>query len=228
MKKIISVVVIVIMSIASIVGLVGCTPFTVDKYLEEVAEGTNLTMEYEWNLMGAVTRDIYQFDEGNMRRLGSFEMVTSLNSDGEYDTYNYIYNVWFKDRTVNKETYLNAIGFGENGGGFGDEFSGTPKQEGIEYASNALQLARENLDESYEMDTDKFVLKEEFYADVFGIKFDNYGNVIVSISLDNGEIELNMVYGSYSFVLTISDLGSTKVKITDEMKNADEKFVVYV
>lgn len=233
MKKSITVTLVVIISIVLTAGLgvlgwvVATTPFTVDKYLEEVAEGTNLTMEYKWNLIGQVTRDIYEFDDGNMRRLGGvFEMVTSLNSEGNYDTYTQIYNVWFKDRTVNEKTYLNAIGFGENGGGLGDEF-GSTKQEGIVRASAVLDLARESLDEAFEMDTDKFVLKEEFYADVFGSKFENYGDILVEISLDRGEVVLNMEYGSHSFVLTISDLGRTKVKITDEMKNADEKFVVY-
>ncbi len=208
-----------IMCIVVTLGLVSCTPFSVNKYLEKVSESKNFTMEYEWNLSGRFTRDIYEFDDGKLRRLSGTEVVTERNSDGQYNIYQYLYNVWFRYEPMDEKAYLESIGFGEHGGGFGEEFdkNDPEKQTGINLSNKVLLLAQESLNDAFDMGTNSHTLKKEYYVDIFGSKFED--NSSVDIKLEGGKIILSVEYGNSSFVQTISKLGSTKVKITDEMRD---------
>ena len=222
MKKILSAIGVMIMSAVVMLGLVSCTPFSIDKYLEKVSTTKNFTMEYKWNLMGNISRDVYEFDDDKLRRLNSTEIVSARNSDGEYDFYYYMYNVWFKDRTVDEETYLNLIGLGADGGGLGDEFEGSSKQKGINWSNTILTLATESLTDSFEMGANSFTLKKELYPDVFGSKYD--GDATIDLALYGGKIILTVQNGSEGYVMTISKLGSTKVSVSKEMKEAPERY----
>ncbi len=222
MKKIMTSVSVIMILVLSVLGLVGCTPLTVDKYLQKVASTDNFTMEFLWNNIGTVTKDIYEFDKNKFRRLSTAEMVTERNSDGEYEIFNKIYNVWSRGKTMSEADYLEAIGFGKDGGGFGDEFQNTYKKENMTYANKILDLAATDLMGSFDMETDHFSLKKENYDFIFGKN--NSSDIVADILLKGGNIVLTMHQANVKLVVTFSKLGSTKVSITDEMRNAESLY----
>lgn len=219
-KKLALILTTIVILTVSIIGFAGCTPFTVKGYIEKAQKG-DVTMTYEWNMStGGVTKDIYEYDKTKFRRLSNVELVMEKRKDGNYGVYYQNYNVWFRSNDITEAEYLELIG--DQAGEFvaGGQ---TQKQIGIKIVHNILSLAKENLEDNFVTEKKEYTLKKEHFDKVFveaGVI--NTGK-LAKIELSGGELIVSVKYGGNTITMTMSKLGSTKVKVTDDMRDGFTK-----
>lgn len=78
------------------------------------------------------------------------------------------------------------------------------------FSYKALVLAMDNLEENFEIDGNKWVLKEDSYKKIFPTQ----SNGVCTIAVINGKLKINITHGSNnSEVATITKVGFTSLKV---------------
>ena len=211
---------ILLLAITMAFCLAGCVPFTIDGYLTKAMKNGNVTITYEWDLIGSKSKDVFMYAGEDFGRIASnYELYAKLQGD-IYKIYWKENNVWYKHRDMEYDEFKSAIGE------HGDEFNPNNseklpiKKEMVDIAVRAFDLARENFKGAYTREDKVYTLNEEYYNQVFNR---TSGSFALDITQKGSEVIMNIKNGSYKVKVTLSDLGSTKVKFTKDMTSTQNQ-----
>lgn len=207
---------ILLLAITMLFCLAGCVPFTIDGYLTKAMKNGNVTITYDWESPGTPSKDVFMYAGEDFGRIASnYELYAKLQGD-MYRIYIKQSNVWFKYyKDLEYEEFKEAIGE------HGDEFIviNAKKKEMVDIAVRAFDLARENFKGAYTREDKVYTLNEEYYNHVFN----RTTNAYLDITQKGSEVIMNIKNGSYKVKVTLSDLGSTKVKFTKDMTSTQNQ-----
>lgn len=218
-KRFIATILSVMLIIICVVGLVGCMPFSLDKYLIKITEKDNYTLVFDWETGGDYAKDYYYFTKNYFGVSTAFEYVADLRIKEEVVLYLEKNNVWEKSKPISYSRYLEYMGFDEDGKfSAGNIQQSNARNKCIGFIQNGLTLAATDLEGKFNVVERKYELRKDSLYDVFG----SDSNVTCSfvVYLDSGDCRAQLVWGANKLDFTITDVGSTKLKITKEMQEA--------